>query len=430
MFKTKSAEVIAKMTEEENAKYYAELLDFQAKSIEELIASKAKDGAKSDEIEKQIKELQSANITAMKSSLEVQGSALAKLQKEVESKSTDLPMGFESQINNFIEKNIDKIAEMKSAGAGMIEFEVKAVGSMASGSASLPVAAPALQGTQVAPASNVNLRETFIDSVVTSFTTNQASYAYTESTPKDGDYSFVAEGALKPQTDFKIETRYAAPVKIAAHMILTDESVRDIQGMQSIATDYLRKKHDLKRQNGILFGDGTGANPKGATVYGRAFVAGTMATAVVNPNIMDVVNACITDIYSTTNYTDEMPYIANMAMVNPTDFFLHWVSAKDENGLPLYPSASLAQQVTIGGITIKPESSIPTGKIFVADMSKYIVTSYESYNVKIGWINDQMITNQFTMVGESRFHAFVKNLDEQAFIYDDIATIKTAITKP
>ena len=43
MFKTKSADVIAKMTEEENAKYYAELLDFQAKSIEELIASKAKE---------------------------------------------------------------------------------------------------------------------------------------------------------------------------------------------------------------------------------------------------------------------------------------------------------------------------------------------------------------------------------------------------
>ena len=39
------------------------------------------------------------------------------------------------------------------------------------------------------------------------------------------------------------------------------------------------------------------------------------------------------------------------------------------------------------------------------------------------------IKNQFVILAESRFHAFVKKLDEQAFIYDDIATIKTAITK-
>jgi hypothetical protein len=39
------------------------------------------------------------------------------------------------------------------------------------------------------------------------------------------------------------------------------------------------------------------------------------------------------------------------------------------------------------------------------------------------------IKNQFVILGESRFHAFVKKLDEQAFIYDTIATIKSAITK-
>ena len=106
------------------------------------------------------------------------------------------------------------------------------------------------------------------------------------------------------------------------------------------------------------------------------------------------------------------------------------VSAKDANGLPLYPSASLFNQVTIGGVTIIPEENIPAGKIFVADMSKYNTTNYLSYTVKIGWINDDFIKNQFVILGESRFHAFVKKLDEQAFIYDDIATIKIGITKP
>ena len=79
-------------------------------------------------------------------------------------------------------------------------------------------------------------------------------------------------------------------------------------------------------------------------------------------------------------------------------------------------------------MTIIPERSIPAGKIFVADMSKYNTTNYVGYTVKIGWVNDDFIKNQFVILGESRFHAFVKKLDEQAFIYDDIATIKAAIT--
>ena len=77
-----------------------------------------------------------------------------------------------------------------------------------------------------------------------------------------------------------------------------------------------------------------------------------------------------------------------------------------------------------------PYQNMPAGKIFVADMSKYNVSNWVSYSVRIGWINDQFINNEFTMVGESRHHAFVKELDKQAFIYDDIATIKNAIKAP
>ena len=111
----------------------------------------------------------------------------------------------------------------------------------------------------------------------------------------------------------------------------------------------------------------------------------------------------------------------------PVPFYLQFVAVKNADGNPLYPTASLFNMVNIGGLTIIPERSIPDGKIFVADMSKYNVTDYVGYSVKIGWINDDFIKNQFVMLGESRFHAFVKKLDEQAFLYDDIATIKTAI---
>src|SRR3972149_3434937 len=328
------------------------------------------------------------------------------------------------QLYDFIEKNAAKILEMKRAGTGSIEF--KAVGNMTTGSATNPDGIPDLVGVQIAPPTNVNLNSATIQSLVTTLQTSLAAYAYTESLPKDGDFSFVDECEIKPQIDFKIETRYAEPKKVAAYMALCEEAVTDIPGLQSIAYDFLAKKHDLKKQMGILFGTGTGAEPKGATLYARAFDP-TGLNGLSFVNFMDVINAVITDIYTTHNYTDEMPYQANLVLINPVDFFKQLVAAKDQNGLPLYPQASLFNRVVIGGVTIIPMEQIPVGKIFVADMSKYNITNYVSYSVRIGWINDQFIHNAFTIVGESRFHAFVKKLDEQAFVYDDICTIKAAL---
>jgi HK97 family phage major capsid protein len=208
------------------------------------------------------------------------------------------------------------------------------------------------------------------------------------------------------------------------------ESVQDIVGLESIARDFLQKKHNLKKSKAILFGTGLLEEPTGATTYGRLFSAGALALSVQNPNFMDVINAVITDISTTHNYEDEVPYMANFVAINPVDFFINLVSAKDSDGKPLYPTATLFNMVQIGGVTIWADESIPTGKIFVSDMSKYNTTNYMGYNVKVGWINDDFIKNQFVILGESRFHAFVKKLDEQAFVYDDIETIKTAITKP
>lgn len=378
-------------------------------------------------------------IGEMATAIQKQHDDLAKLVNDL-TKNKMVNNSANKQIADFVQENFEKIKQIQKAGTGVIEFKV--VGDMTAGNAivtaagltgtagsvSNPDGIPALVGVQMANPTRVNLRNAIINELVNNFSTSLAAYPYTESVPKDGDYAFVAEKGSKPQIDFKIETRYAQPVKAAAYVHLSEESVQDVPGLQSIALGYLKDKHDLRKQRGILFGDGNSPNPKGATLYGRAFVAGGMANKVRFPNFMDVVNAAITDVFTTHNFDDEMPYEANLVLVNPLDFFTELVSAKDERGLPLYPSASLFNRVVIGGVTIMPEEMIPSGKIFVADMSKYNVSNYVGYTVKIGWINDDLIKNLFVIVGESRFHAYVKKLDQQAFIYDDFATIKTAIS--
>lgn len=425
MFTYKTQEEVDKMSASEYEAYTtqknAHEADLRKQEIEKAIAEANKNNATKAEIEalteKQnaiVKELENATI----------------LMKKLSEPSSEKVMSFKETIYKFVADNAEAIQKAFKSG-GAVEMDVtKAVGTVEVASATLPVAAPALQGVQVAPPSRANLRTAVINAMVTTIPTTQASYAYTETLPKDGGFDFVAEKGTKPQIDMKFETRYASPVKVAAWMKLTEEAVTDIPSLQAIAFDFLRQQHDLKKQKGILNGDGISPNPKGATTYGRFFSAGALANSVTAPNFMDVVNACITDIFTTHNFTDEMPYMANIVLINPNDFFINLVSAKTTNGEPLYPTASLFNQVQIGGVTIMPHEDIAAGKIFVADLSKYNTTNYVGYNVKIGWVNDDFIKNQFVILGESRFHAFVKKLDEQAFIYDDIATIKTAITAP
>lgn len=423
-------EAFEEMSDEEQLKLFQEHSKNQEAYIESL-KNDLEDKASKEDIEKaqaELKEMLNRENKALKEILSTQGKALTKILKNI--KGGVQSNSEKAQIDKFLEDNSDEIKSMYEAGKGFIELEVKAPESMTTGSATNPDGIPEIVGVQQAPPSNVNLRGVIVDALVTIFNTNQRAYPYTESVPKEGDFDWTAEGGIKPQIDFKIETRYAEPKKVAAHMKLTEEAVDDIPSLQSIANNFLKAKHDLKRQNGILFGDGLGENLLGATAYGRMFVAGPMANCVVTPNFMDTVNACITDIFTTHNYQDEMPYMANIVLVNPFDFFCEVVSAKDANGLPLYPTASLFNRVIIGNVLIVPFEDIPAGKLFVSDMSKYNVTNYKGYTVRVGWINDDFIRNQFCIVGESRLHGFVKNLDEQAFIYDDFATVKAAITKP
>lgn len=389
-------------------------LDAKFKAIQDDLAAAQKNNATQEEIEKIIE------------GVKAQGQALEDFiasQKAAVTKDTLM------QLEDFLGANKAELESIKKNRNGIIEFIPKAVGAITTTtSGSTPVALPMNYSTELG---GFNLRDdNSLLSLATVTSTNSPVHIYTEMEPKDGNFAMVAEGGVKPQIDFKYTNRHAIPKKAAAHEVLTEEAVTDIPRLMSVAKEYLKKKHDLFKVDRIFFGDGLLENPKGATVYGRAFVAGAMALKLPagTATFMDVVNAAIADIFVTHNFVDEASYQANVVLVSPIDFFIQFQAAKDANGLALYPQASLFNAVNVGGVTIRPWAKIPAGKIFVADMKQYNIANYIPFSIRIGWINDQFITNQFTMVGESRFFAYVKNFDQQAFIYSDIATIKTAIS--
>ena len=401
-------------------------MDLQNEYLGEIENQVGKTASKEEleSAQKEIKDLFTESEKNLKDKLKLVDESVSSLEEKVKKFNVPYNENPETEMLKAIAEKHNEIKDVFAKGSGVLEFTMKAPALITTANGT-NINVPDINGVQQTGLDNVHLRRMNIMNYVTTLPTSLPSYPYTEALPKDGDFDFVAEGGIKPQIDFTWETRYATPNKIAAWEKVTEEAVADVKGFMGVARGYLKDKHDLKKNKALLFGTGVGQQPKGATIYGKVFAAGALAASVQSPNFADVVKAGIVKISTTHNYVDEVPYKANLVLLNPIDYFIHIESAKDSQGRPLYPNG-----LNIPGITIDTDESIPVGKIFVGDMSKYNVTNYLEYTVKIGWVNDDFIKNQFVILGESRFHAFVKRLDEVAFIYDDIATIKTAITKP
>ncbi|KQR93301.1 hypothetical protein ASG01_08880 [Chryseobacterium sp. Leaf180] len=424
MFKYKSQEDLEKMSAEELNKYHAEMKAYEAEERKKEI-EKGTEGIKND-------------VTAIKKEQENVTKDIQDLAENISVMTEKMKAGFNGLVVDE-EKLLETIAEkqkeieaMYKAGTGQIEIMVvpnvnKAVGTMTTASGTI-TGMDALLATQLNPLQRIELDVMDIESEVTTFQTDNAIYTYTYALPKDGKFDFQSEGATKAQIDFTWKNGSSDVKTFAAWEKLTEQAVQDVKGLLSVARGYLKDRHDYDKALAIVFGNET-YDIDGIVGTATPFTAGTLAASVTDPNFMDIISAGILSVRSRTNYPGAPRFNPNVAYVNPIDFFKEFTAAKDKDGRPLYPTAPLGV-IVIGNTIVKQRWEIPVGKILIADLKKIMLSNYLPYTVKIGWVNDDFIKNQFVLLGESRFHLFTKELDKAAFLYDNISTIKTAITKP
>lgn len=278
----------------------------------------------------------------------------------------------------------------------------------------------------------LNLQEAFIEDYCSVSRTSRAAFIYADPLPLNGDAGFTAENAPKSQMDVDWQVKTIGPKKVTGYEVMSEEAVTDIPQMQSVANTLLLKKVMLKRQNGILFGNGVGANPLGvsniASPFDPASWSDNAPDKVVSPNLYDAIIAGANMIQNKYNYVDENEYYPNLVLVNPKDFAALKLK-KNEFGMYLFPQFVIGpnKDQVIDNLTIVSRRQIPAGKIFIGDFTKLRIINYVDYNLRMGYINDQLINNLFTMVGESRFFTVVKQLDKIAFVYDDIQNIYNGI---
>lgn len=338
-----------------------------------------------------------------------------KFQELAESTKAMQEVDVYAEVEKFIAENHSAIKQAFKSGAGTMEIKAPALVTTANGT--LPTALPVNYVAETQGVGTIPLRRASLLDYVRTFNTNQKTLAYVEAEPKDGDFAVVAEGGEKPQLDITWATRWAQPIKFAGWMKVTEEVIEDIPQLRDLIVNYLRGKHDLKKEEEVF-----DAIDNIATAY---ITGGDLAGSTIMPNIQDVVLAMQTQVLMSPNYTDEPDFIANTVLINPIDFVKEFGMAKDDNGRPLYTISGVGTQVyNINGITYVITRRVAVGDLIVMDGSKVNVTTYSAYRTEIGWVNDDFIKNLFVILGESRGHIFIRKHDERAFVKASIADVK------
>lgn len=359
----------------------------------------------------------------VRSILVTQGAELAKLKTELEGKKTE-DLSVRSQVVAWHTRNKEAIAKIKSGMKADLEpMEIRAADSpmtpttVFTNTVALGAGALIRNGAQVIDL--LRVQPTLWD-LIPKGRTNLETYPWVNKKvpAASGAADYLAPGGAKPKVSFTLETEKSNAKKPAVSMKVATELLEDIDGMTSYIEGELQ--YQLRAHiNSILMGAAAASStdPAGIRSFANAYTLTGVQTT--NPNNWDCARAVIAQIRA--GFIDGPILIA----MNPVDVanmeMSKAISQGQYMGLNLRPIP--------GGFLIE-DYNITAGDIlgFAVDALKTLI--YKDFRVAYGWENDDFTKNLVTAIAETRFHQFHSDNHAAAFVYDQLADIKSAIAIP
>lgn len=240
---------------------------------------------------------------------------------------------------------------------------------------------------------------------------NQSNYRYWEQLPDEGAAAVVAENGLKPQVQYRWELKSADYKKVAAHLKMTDEFELDFPELAQRAKNEL-VKDVLSQVNNVVSTDLLAQ----ATTF-AATAAWTGANGVVAPNEWDAIMAMAAQVETATFQNS-----ANVAIMNTSK---KWrINANKDTTNQYLNAPMILNQIRMVG---NPAFGIDD--IVVGDLKQYNLIMRGGIILKVGYVNDDLIHNRFTVVAEQFFFNYIPSSRKAAIVKGQtFATVKTAIT--
>ena len=221
----------------------------------------------------------------------------------------------------------------------------------------------------------------------------------------------VAEGAAKPQSDFRLEIVTTSARVMAHHMKASRQALSDVAATRSMIDNRLAYGLDLVEENQILNGDGTGQNLLGlipqATAYTNPLASGD-STSIDKVRLM-VLQASLA----------LLP--ADGIVMHPADWA--WIELlKDTTGRYIIGNPQGAIGPTLWGLPVVPSMAVAIDKVLVgAFQTGAQIFDRWTTTIEVGYESDDFTKNLVTVLAEKR--VALATYRPGAFIYGDFGRV-------
>jgi hypothetical protein len=245
---------------------------------------------------------------------------------------------------------------------------------------------------------------------------------YVERTNEEGDAQFIAEGALKPLIDGEYVEKSADIKEVAERWKLTKRLINHAPTVVSDFREHANELIRLKMDDGVLNGDGTGNNLPGIANLASPFVVPTeLANFYADENIFDAINAVAT-------YVRLNNFKGNLTCVLNTVWKAKFYGYKETtDGNYILPSFVAPDGSMVGSTMVVFENGMADDKILLGDLKQFKVRISENVEYAEGYENDDFSKNLVSRKLEAFLGTYLPSNKAGAIIYDDIATVLTAI---
>lgn len=244
---------------------------------------------------------------------------------------------------------------------------------------------------------------------------------YVQRTNLEGDAAFIAEGALKPLADGEYVESKAGIKEVAIRWKMTN---RVMMHAPAVVRDFRQHAEELVSQkidDGVLLGDGTGNNLAGITTLASPFVVPAgLANYYSDANIWDAIMAMAT-------YVRLNNFKGNITAVLNTVWMAQMSGIKDTDGRYIIAPFVTPDGKKVGEVNVVFSNKMPADSILVGDLSKFKVVISENVIFAEGWENDDFSKNLTSFKLEAFLGTYFPSNYAGAIIYDEIATVLTAI---
>ena len=383
---------------------------FTNKAAVEAIVAEALKNYKPESTEK-VAELESA-LKEVKDAAIKQGEEMQKIGKQMPAgQLPTMKEGIRQVLSKAIEgKTESQVRDMSKSGDLTITV-TKAAGVM---QVSTNVTGNDVGRVTVNPVWDIAPRRMpFVRDIIGFSSTNSPTERVVEMANEDGDAAWTAEGALKPLVDFDLKTTDFTSKEVSAATEVSEKMLFDVDRLMGEIEKKIISMVDLKEENGILFGTGSGNDPVGVTAVASAYVID--GVSVKDPNNYDAIVAAFTQLVT-------LEFNPNACYVNPID----WANMRLKKDANNQYVVNLPGQV-IDGLPIFPKNQIPLGYFLIGDFTKATGLDYKSLEIVPGYESDNFRKAIVTLRGIKEIIFYVPTNQHNAFVYDQFAVVKSDI---